>query len=296
MAIITKPGLQLVYDLIRKENPGLPPDLESLTKLVGGEELPDGRFKVRLLGNYGDGFEGARDITYRRLNLASLLGGYRIGVRGPVSLYEAFADIERQYGITLSENDVEDVVAGPLPHAIKLKAKASSATYFGEASVTLVERPPYLDELITVADYDVNLSFVPITEQPMEILTYNGDYTSIAPQLWHAPAPFVKDDILVAGERLDELAAALKSVDAMPWNEVENSPYFLEGARVVYHGKSKMFPAGVALSRGSQEYVLLLELPINSTGVAGSKSLAYFHYNRWVDAAYAAANPGPWEI
>lgn len=295
MAIITKPGLQLVYDLIRKENPGLPPNLEAITKLVGGEELPNGRFKVRLLGHYGDGVEGSVDMTYRRLKLGSLLNGYNVGVRAPVSLYEAFNDIERQYGIVLSENDVEDVVSGPLPHVVKIKAKDASAAYYGEATITLVERPPYLDELITVTDYDFDLSYVSLTEHPMEILTYNGEYTSVAPQLWHAPAPFVKDEVLT-GDRVARLAAALKSVDGMPWNEVIGSPYYLEGGKVKYHGKSKLFPAGVALSRGSQEYVLLIELPINSTGVVNGKSLAYFHYNRWVDAAYAATHPGPWEI
>lgn len=295
MAIITKPGLQLVYDLIRKENPGLPPRLEEITKLVGGEELPNGRFKVRLLGHYGDGMEGAVEVTYQRLNLASLLNGYHIGVRAPSTLYEALRDIERQYGIVLSENDVEDTVSGPLPQVVKLRAKDSSAAYYGEAEITLVERVPYLDELITISDYDFDLSFVPLTEHPMEILTYNGDYTSVAPQLWHAPAPFVKDEVLT-GERVERLAAALTSVDAMPWNAVVGDPYYLEGGKVLYHGKSKLFPAGVALSRGSQEYVLLVELPTNSTGIVNGKSLAYFHYNRWVDAAYAAANPGPWEI
>ena len=295
MAIITKPGLQLVYDLIRKENPGLPPSLEAITKLVDGEELPNGRFKARLLGHYGEGMEGAISVTYQRLNLGSLLNGYSIGVRTPVALYEALQDVERQYGIVLSASDVEDAVGGPLPHVIKIKAKESSAAYYGEATVTLVERPPYLDEVITVRDYDFDLSYVSLTEHPMEILTYNGDYTSIAPQLWHAPAPFVKDEVLTA-ERAVHLATALKTVDAMPWNEVLGSPYYLEGGKVLFHGKSKMFPAGVALSRGSQEFVLLIELPVNSTGVVNGKSLAYFHYNRWVDADYAAANPGPWEI
>lgn len=296
MAIITKPGLQLVYDLIRKENPGLPPNLEEITKLVGGEELPNGRFKVRLLGNYGSGMEGAIEVTYQRLNLKSLMGGYAIGVRDPVTLYGALRDISRQYGIVFSESDVEDVAAGALPSAIKLRAKASSAAYYGEADITLVQRVPYLDELITVSDYDFDLSYVPLTEQPMEIMTYGGDYTSVAPQVWHAPDPFVKDEVLVAGSKLERLATALKQVDAMPWNEVVGSPYYLEGGKVVFHGKTKLFPAGVALSRGSQEYVLLIELPTNSSGIAGGKSLAYFHYNRWVDAAYAAANPGPWEI
>lgn len=295
MAIITKPGLQLVYDLIRKENPGLPPSLETITKLVGGEELPNGRFKVRLLGHYGEGMEGSVPVTYQRLNLASLLNGYRVGVRTSVTLYEALADVARQYGIVLSDDDVEDAVGGPLPHVVKIKAKENSAAYYGEATVTLVERPPYLDEVISVRDYDFDLSYISLTENPMELLTYNGEYTSVAPQLWHAPAPFVKDEVLSA-ERAAHLAGALTSVDAMPWNVVLGSPYYLEGGKVLFHGKSKMFPAGFPLSRGSQEYVLLIELPVNSTGVVNGKSLAYFHYNRWVDADYAAANPGPWEI
>lgn len=296
MAIITKPGLQLVYDLIRKENPGLPPNLEEITKLVDGVELPNGRFKARLIGSYGKGMEGALPVTYQRLNLRSLLNGYQVGVKTPVSLYAALGDIAAQYGIVLSQNDIEDVASAPLPHTVKVKAKATSAAYYGEATITLVERVPNLDELIGVRSYKFDLSHVSLTDYTMELLTFGGDYTSVAPQLWYAPAPFVENEVLVSGERVDRLATALKQVDNQPWNEVVGSPHYLVGGKVLFHGKSKLFPAGKPLGRGSQEYVLLIELPTNSTGNANGKSLAYFHYNRWVDAAYAAEHPGPWEV
>lgn len=290
MAIINKSGMDTLIAQLRKENPGIPEDINSTnTRLVDVQVVGGGVYKATLMGIYTHGWQGRVTFTYRRLDLQLLINPPPpIGVLTATSIYDALEDIARTTGITLGQNDVLDQpLSGPLPVTFTLRAKPNAALYYGTVDLTLVERPKYLDEVILTGDYDHTLSSIEFGDSPVEVLSYSNDYTAIASLLNFKPDPYVTGGTVVADERLVRVITGLTGVDGYAWS-VNSGDFALGGAQVVYAGPTLDMPAVVDSGRGTYSDVLVLEL------VTGRR--VYFYYNWWIDPAIAAQFPGPWEL
>lgn len=290
MAIINKSGMDSLIAQLRKENPGIPEDINSTnTRLVDVVEVGGGVYRATLMGIYTHGWQGRVTFNYRRLDLERLINPPPpIGVLAVTSIYDALDDIAICTGITLSENDVLDgVLAGPLPLTFTLHAKPNSALYYGSVDLTLVERQMYLNEAIASGDYDHRLSAIDFGSTPVELLSYSNDYTSIASLINFKPDPYRTGELLVVDDRLTRLVAGLNSVDGFGWS-TESGPLSLGDATVVYTGLVIDMPVEVDSGRGAYTDALVLEL------VSGRR--VYFYYNWWIDPAIAAQFPGPWEL
>lgn len=281
MAIIDAAGLDLFYALVKKENPTLPTVVDkTTTMLVDGSELPDGRFKATLVGIYGAGWKGKLDVVYRRLDLAKLLNpAVKVKAVAPVSIYELFDDIHRSVGIRFGEGDVQDAPAGSsMPYVVQLKAKPTSALYYGEVDITVDGRVPYLDEVMESGDYDSVMTELDPTALPVEFITYSNDYTSIASNVDYHPQPFVANDVLANDARVQQLMTAMSTVDSLPWGV--DAQWTLVGGTVLYHGDVALAPDEYGQGK-SFERVLAIR--------TANDHLVYAYYNNW-------SNPQAWEV
>lgn len=281
MAIIDAAGLDLFYALVKKENPTLPTVVDkTTTMLVDGSELPDGRFKATLVGIYGAGWKGKLDVVYKRLDIAKLLNpAVTVNAVAPVSVYELFEDIYRNVGIRFGEGDVQDAPAGSsMPYTVRLKAKPTSALYYGEVDITVDVRIPYLDEVLESGDYDSVMTELDPTALPVEFITYSNDYTSIASNIDYHPQPFIANDVLADDARTQQLMAAMTTVDGLPWGV--DAQWTLVGGTVLYHGDVATAPTEYGQGK-SFERILAVR--------TANDHLVYAYYNNW-------SNPQAWEV
>jgi len=290
VAIINKSGMESLIAQLRKENPGIPEDINSTnTRLVDVEEIGAGIYKATLMGIYTHGWQGRVTFSYRRLDLGLLINPPPpIGVLAVTTVHGALKDIAITTGITLSENDVlDEVLSGQLPLTITLRARPNAALYYGSVELTLVERQKYLNEAITEGDYDHSLTDVDFSSTPVELLSYSNDYTPIASLINFKPEPYATNDTVAIDDRLTRLVNGLNGVDGFNWT-VDTGALALGGALVVYAGAVSDMPTEIDSGRGVYTDVLVLEL------VTGRR--VYFYYNWWIDPAIAAQFPGPWEL
>lgn len=290
MAIINKSGMDTLIAQLRKENPGIPEDINSTnTRLV--DVLPDGDgiYKATLMGIYTHGWQGRVTFKYRPLDLSKLINpAPPVGVISPTSVHGILEDIAYATGVVFAPTDVEDSqLSGPLPITFTLHAKPNAALYRGSVELTLVERRKRLYEVIVSGDYDYSTTDIDFAATPVELLSYSNDYTSIASLLDFRPNPYVTGETIPVDDRLTRLVSGLTSVDGNVWT-VSGGPMALGEAVVIYAGLTAGMPTAVDEGKGMYSNVLVLEL------VTGRR--VYFYYNWWIDSAIAAQFPGPWEL
>lgn len=290
MAIIKQSGMETLIALLRKENPGIPVAINSSnTRLVDVQLVGGGKYQATLMGRYGTGWQGRVNFKYKRLDLAKLFNpALDVGILGATTLYELLPDLERTYGIVLTQDDVIDQpLSGPLPQRITMRAKLNSVLYHGSVDLNIIERQTYLDEIIERGDYDHSLTDVQMGMGVVELVSYSNDYTGIASLLNFKPDPYVTGGTVANDARLARLITGLSGIDSAPW-VAEGTAYALAGASVVYNGLTADLPVEVDSGKEMYDRVLVLAL------LSGRK--VYFYYNWWIDPAIAAQFPGPWEL
>ena len=290
MAIINKSGMDALIVQLRKENPGIPQDINGTnTRLVDVTPDGDDAYVATLMGIYTHGWQGRVTFRYRPLDLGKLINpAPPIGVLSATSVHAILEDIAVATGVVFAPTDVEDqTLNGPLPVTFTLHAKANSALYRGSVELTLVERPKRLYEVIADGDYDHSTTELDLATSSVELLSYSNDYTSIASLLDFRPDPYLTGETIPVDDRLTRLIAGLTSVDGNVWT-ASTGPMALGGATVVYAGPTADMPADVDVGRDMYSNALVLEL------VTGRR--VYFYYNWWIDSAIAAQFPGPWEL
>lgn len=271
MSIIDKPGLPLIYSLVKEENPSIPVTLsENSVRLSDQATVAGEQVTAVISGKYGSGLSGRKEITFTTVDLFKLFNGQRlsIGVRAVRPIHEQLIDIYQQTGIQLGVGDVDNLVpsAQELPYVTTLRASATSAAYTGEIEVEFKERLPRLDEVITRSDHDVLIApYAPDADGSTrcEYLTYGVDYTYAVEALKTHTVGVLSSQSAIA------LANALTSVDDYPWT--------LANATVVYNGPVLTYVPEDGYRYAHQRYthVLVVDVPEQPT-LAGS---LFIHYN-----------------
>lgn len=271
MSIIDKPGLPLIYSLVRQENPSIPGNLIDNTLRISDQQPIEGeRVEAIVSGRYGTGLSGRVKVAFRTIDLFKLFNGRRlsIGVRAVRPIHEQLDDIYYQTGIRLGIGDVVNTIPTEqeLPYVAALRAAPTSAAYTGEIEVEFSERTPRLNEVITRSDHDVFIApFTSGTDGSTrcEYITYGVDYTAAVDTLRTLTAGVLNDPGAMA------LAAALNAVDDYPWT--------LANATVVYNGPVLGYhPAdGYRYAHQRFTHVTVIDVPEQPTH-AGS---LFIHYN-----------------
>ena len=271
MSLIDKPGLPLIYSLVKQENPTMPVSLtDNVIRLSNMVPLESERVKAYISGRYGSGYSGRKELTYSTIDLFKLFNRQRlsIGVRAIRPMHEQLLDIYQQTGIQLGVGDVDNIVptAQELPYVTTLRASSTSAAYTGEVEVEFKERVPRLDEILTGGDYDVLIA--PFDTSPngstrCEYLTHGVDYSSAVVMLRTYPTG------VLSSLDATTLAQALMGVDEYPWA--------LANSTVVYNGPVLNYVPADGYRYAQQRYthVLVVDLATHPT-LVGS---LYVHYN-----------------
>lgn len=271
MSLIDKPGLPLIYSLVKQENPTVPISLtDNVLRLSNLEGIEGERVKAIVSGRYGSGYKGRRELKYAQLDLFKLFNRKRltIGVRAVRPIHEQLLDIYQQTGIQFGVGDVDNIVPATqeLPYVTTLRASSTSAAYTGEVEVEFKERVPRLDEILAGGDYDVLIA--PFDTSPdgstrCEYITHGVDYTSAVIILRTFTA-----GVLSAADATT-LAQTLMAVDEYPWA--------LANATVVYNGPVLNFIPTDGYRYAQQRYthVMVVDIAAHPT-LVGS---LYVHYN-----------------
>lgn len=283
MTIITESGLSALHKLIRAENPTLPISVsDSSIRISDVITTGPGKVDAVASGRYGHGYRGRVDIKYKQLDISVLLGGRPlvIYVETPRSMHGQLADIAYYTGITFHPNDIVDTPSGSgLPYASKITASPSSASYIGSIDVKFEHRDKRLDELVPWGDHDVALApYVPANTDRArgEYLTYGTDYTAAVTAISKVTLG------VLDGTAAQSLAAALKSVDLLPWTSADQGGFWsLLGAKVIYNGTTGGYRAADLLRwpKLTSSHVLIVDMIVDHGAGDLFGSQLFIHYN-----------------
>jgi hypothetical protein len=246
------------------------------------EGLVAGNTAIKITAKPESLFQGARVVTYDRLNLNDFpkLCPLSVKVYGPTKLSDFFPALFRRYGLVLSP---EDFVDGPFSYAgagsevVALVAKPEAIGWTGSLAVTVQSGQAVLSQHLTTVQLPGLNYAVPGDGTTGSALTYmyGLDFTSQKSVL----ETYQVGTILGAGDTA--LLDAIKAVDTNAgkslWNlDPAQLTWSLAGAEVVYSGIN----SGVLPTNSSYKYVLGLLMRANVTTPPG---VFYLHYDDPVD-------------
>lgn len=263
MAFYDKVGKELLLELIRKDNV-LPVALTTTNcefynpKLVAG----DPNSTIECWAHYQKGFRGRVELGYQRLDLTTLFQGLQIrpGKYNPTKISDFFADLQRQTGLPFSSTEIVDgAFNAQTATKLTLVAQPKSTFYVGTVELDFQILLPTLEEIWPTAElthhhcrqasYDNRLSTdATYKSKPRfwpSAVTLGNDYSAVGNVLKNIPAyPSGWTDSTLANAQA--IAAALKSVDGIPWVCVANGAnidYDLYLVYCSYNGPVASFPA-----------------------------------------------------
>lgn len=234
---------------------------------------------VRVTAKAGSPYQGTRQITYDRLDLAKLtavnLAGFQCAAYNVTTLYNLLPMLQYWTGIQFTTDDLEDaplVDNGDSTQTVLVKAKAGSLGWIGTATLTVTRGAAPIDQLVTVTSLN-GLNYPTANDQdtygalylyPYDFTTYFSTLSAIAPGV-------------ISSTQADAIAAMLQAVDtgvgkALWTNTPGATAWNLAGATVVSNGlNTPSLPTNSAY-----KYVMGLQLDSSVLTPAG---LMYLHYN-----------------
>lgn len=240
---------------------------------------------VRVTAKAGGPYQGKRDLTYDRLNLASLtatnLAGFQCSAYNITTVHTLLPMLKYWTGIQFTTDDLENnplVDNGDNTSTTTLTAKAGSLGWIGSATLIVTRGAAPIDQLVTVTSLN-GLNYPTANDQDTfgALYLYPYDYTSYFSTM-SAIAPGV-----IAGTQADALVAMLLATDlgagkALWVNNPGVTAWNLAGATVVSNGLNT--PA--LPTNSTYKYVMGLQL---DPAVLTPAGLMYLHYNDPFDAA-----------
>lgn len=275
MAIL-KTSKSLVYDLINRDNPGLPypltPDncrLEKIKAVTPSEATGGRNTSVRIRGAQGEGYEDQFTLFYDRMKISSVIhpavSAQRVEAKFVTftarTFHQALPIISNTYGVELATWDVTDasLPSIEIPNAIALVTMTmlpTSPAYVGSVVMRLNRGKPLLEEGVTQPVLaPCNHPIDPAENKIcIDMVTFGLDFTAC------------RSSLLVTGGGMPnwvELRAVLDALDIpfYPAPEVNT---------VVDQPTSAVLTSNKDFDR------VVVHSGINSEGVKGT---AYYHYN-----------------
>lgn len=269
-----KLSTELVYDLINRDNPGLPVPvdgnnviIEKITKVTPSAATNNRNTQVRLRGVQGMGFRDSITLYYDRVDLAKLLP-WNGSVQSQfvtytaTNLHTALPILFDLYGINLSTWDVGNVgLSGAnspnYTNTFVMTAAVSSPAYVGQTTLRYSRGLPVLDTSI-VSDA------LPALTQPIDptknqkcidLITFGIDFTAY------------RNLLLVDSSGLPQWAGLRALLDSL------NVPAY--SAPVTSNLVQDVATSGNQFANKAYDRVVI------QTGIdeAGAKGVAYYHYN-----------------
>lgn len=240
---------------------------------------------IRLTAKAGSPYQGKRDLTYDRLNLATLnatnLPGFKCAAYNATTVHTLLPMLQYWTGIQFTTDDLEDdplVDNGDNTQSVTLRAKAGSLGWIGSAPLVITKGAAPIDQLITVTSLNgLNYPTASDTDTYGAMYLYPYDYTSyfdtlnpIAPGVLTSPQADALVSMLLATDIGTGKTSWVNSAGVTSWN--------LAGATVVSNGlNSPSLP-----TNPTYKYVMGLRLDPSVLTPAG---LMYLHYNDPFDAS-----------
>jgi hypothetical protein len=240
---------------------------------------------IRVTAKAGGAYMGKRDLTYDRLNLASLtatnLAGFQCSAYNVTDVHSLLPMLKYWTGIQFSTDDLVNnplVDNGNNTSTTTLQAKAGSLGWIGSATLIVTRGAAPIDQLVTVTSLN-GLNYPTANDQDTfgALYLYPYDYTSYFSTM-SAIAPGV-----ITSTQADALVAMLLATDlgagkALWANNPGATAWNLSGATVVSNGLNT--PA--LPTNSTYKYVMGLQL---DPAVLTPAGLMYLHYNDPFDAA-----------
>ena len=239
---------------------------------------------IKLTAQSGSAYQGKVNLTYDRLNLASLtaanLPGFKCSAYQVTSVFGLLPMLQYWTGIQFTTDDLEDTALtdnGDGTQSTTLKAKVGSLGWIGQASLTITKGAAPIDQLVTVTSLNgLNYPTANDTDTYAQLYLYPYDFTSyfstlsvLAPGVVNSTQANALRDMLLAVDTGAGKALWVNTAGVTAWN--------LAGATVVSNGlNSQSLP-----TNSSYKYVLGLRLDPTVLTPAG---LSYLHYNDPFDA------------
>lgn len=246
MAIYKFPPKQEVYDLINQANPGLTKPLAAANcvlsnpTVIVGAVYPASNSSIVVAPAPGNNdYIGKQTLKYNRRDLSKMFRGITVLVKKFASrnmptagylaftIYELLPDINRLYGLNLTEDDVNTgnilrdstLENGQYTTTVTVTTKATSMAYVGSFSLKWLNTPQSLVDMITSLDLDGrkypggNL----FDETHLPILTgesYRLDSTATIQTVMAVPNPFAKGNISWSAGWINTYAALMNLVNS----------------------------------------------------------------------------------
>lgn len=269
----------LVFDLINRDNPGLPVPVsdsnvivEKITGVTPSAATNNRNTQARLRGVQGMGYRDAITLYYDRINLSRLVPWWNLGTGTrtaagitnftAASLHELLPSIFDAYGFNLQQKDVQNVTfAGVgLPNynlSYNCTALATSPAYVGTFTGYLKRGLPVLDTSITVDTLNVMKHPISLdgNQKCVDLMTWGIDFTAY------------KNLLTVTSGGLpnwDGLRRLLDSLGVPSYSAPLNSNTVQDVPTSTSQWANKDYDR-VVIQTGIDE--------------AGAKGVAYYHYN-----------------
>lgn len=160
-------GSELILDLVNHHNQGPVPFTLDNIRPVGQIPVPGAgnqhKGQTTLAAMPFSEYEGEVQITYDRINLSTIFQGITPSINGlgATSIHKMLPELNRELGLLLTEDDVEDSKYTWLEERerrnVLLKAKKSSLIYSGELNVVYERRRMTLAEALRGYQPEVHL-------------------------------------------------------------------------------------------------------------------------------------------
>mgnify|MGYP001201299130 FL=1 len=261
----------------KKSNPTLPMTLTTTNCYVyrfGSFSITKGFCTIR--GRYGSGLRNKVVVTYRKLDIATLIKSVtpRVYFSGAKTTADLLPAINDAFGLDLVASEIVDSPLSSDGTTATLKIANSSNLYTGSVTLYVWAAKIGLPAVLTVRDLVPVLNSYPAgSKVPGAVLTAGHDYTSIGPQLSSVTTGVLTDAVVAL------LVPLLTAVDGIPWTSVSPAVYSLKNAQVVYNGVMSGLPASYAtLNRTTYSNVMVL-IPDATANTNLAIQPVVFYYN-----------------
>ncbi|ANZ48997.1 virion structural protein [Erwinia phage Derbicus] len=154
MGLYTRGSLDLLGQLIKRDNPGFKGEINKSTVLVLGGPYTSGlgtsgrNTRIVLNGKTGSGVVGKKEFFYDRLNIASMFNGITVVFKAngqSATVADLLPALNEQYGLGLTAEDITNgstkLGTGYSPTPVTLTISSASVAYTGSLSVIWTRTP-----------------------------------------------------------------------------------------------------------------------------------------------------------
>lgn len=305
MALYTKPPKELLLDLIRESNPGLPLPLnaEKLSFSIPKEIplVPNSKVntEITITAKGSSGYVKKTTVRYRRLSLSTLFRGleaevHKYTAKGPYDypfdMYGLLNEINLRFGLNLTQDDVvntwfpwqNDKYYPDLRSSqAVLKAKPDSLVWLSQTTIRWVSDKQSIADMILKLELPGRMfpggSSTPSSKYTLDCATYDADFGEFSKNMEHAwltGFPFGDSNVQVRPIH-DEVLAAINLVTGQTYTYSPPPAAFgLGGIMPVRY----TLPNAAIPEANSKDFNRVVVFPYPVAGVWGVGRLL-LHYN-----------------